>query len=118
MLVIRKEQLSVLRAARSERFDLETAQAINARVPPGQAQSFEDLRPSITRARQRAREYTIFRRQDVQRFIVLLAERGWDFAETTDTDWAQPILRQTTMSGARKLDALERMLVERAGGRG
>jgi hypothetical protein len=106
MLLIRAEQLKVFQVSQLQRFEDTMASHLKRRFAGRAAVEDEArLRAMIREGRELARQFGVVHGPDVRIFLELTAELGPDFHLLP---WAAKILSDTTLSGAGKIESLDR----------
>jgi len=105
MLVIRNEQMRILRLGQLQRFEDDmTAHLIRRFAGKPVVEDADRLRAFVREGINHAGKYGIVSQFDVQRFLEFRAEYGADFHSIP---WIAKVLNDSTLSGCGKMDRLD-----------
>ncbi|MGH9903690.1 MAG: hypothetical protein ACRD68_17925 [Pyrinomonadaceae bacterium] len=108
MLVIRKEQIEVLREHRLKQFEDRVAAHLRELFPEETAgMDDERLRLYVRGGVVRAEKYDIIEEDNVEKYLEFMMVYGQDFDVEEETRWAREILNNSLLNSFEKIDELE-----------
>jgi len=115
MLVIRKEQMAVLKAHMLKVFEDRMLRQMRNQFPDQvAAMTDQQLRRLVQMGISKGAPYHLEQETDLARLIILMLREGEDFDQKPDMAWTRYYLAHEEMPGASKLDLIEHRLTKEA----
>jgi hypothetical protein len=109
MLTIRKEQVKVLEGGMARQFELKMMEHLRNKFPSETDKKEDDeLVAQIRQGVKSSGKYEISAESEVARYIEYMMMYGLSFDTDPKCDWAGKILNTDGISGAEKLDRIDR----------
>jgi hypothetical protein len=109
VLIIRKEQMSILREYMLKKFEDRVLKHLNARFPYEYNMLGEErVRETIRDGIERSKDYGVINEYDVRRYLEWMIILGPEFDKDSKTAWAGEILRSKKMEGFEKMNTIDR----------
>ena len=108
MLILRKEQMNVLRAYMSEQFEQRMTNHIRETFPD-RIKDIPDerIRVVVQNSMKKAESFGIEYEDDIRRFIEFLIIYGIQLDVRQETQWIGDILRRNDLDGTAKMDLID-----------
>lgn len=108
MLSIRKEQMEAMRIDMLKRSYRQLQTHLQQRYPEHTAEiDNEQLQKLVITGIDQAKKYKVTDHNDVRRFLEYQIEYGSNFGYTPETQWAEPFLNHSNLTGTAKMDEID-----------